>query len=76
MKDDLVKGLQKAKEKPGNSTDVMSEWDLVQEKVSVSEQGHTDNTSGNVITSHLLNALNINVNFSSPKSLNIMMTIW
>ncbi|XP_030274173.1 leukocyte surface antigen CD53 [Sparus aurata] len=34
VKDDLVKGLQKAKEKPGNSTDVMSEWDLVQEKLN------------------------------------------
>lgn len=50
MEEDLVTGLKKAKEKSGNSTDVMSEWDVVQQNVSVSEQGHTDNSPGNVIT--------------------------
>ncbi|XP_036954604.1 leukocyte surface antigen CD53 [Acanthopagrus latus] len=33
VEEDLVTGLKKAKEKSGNSTDVMSEWDVVQQNL-------------------------------------------
>lgn len=38
LKADLTKGLEEAKGKHGNSTNIMSEWDFVQEKVRLLER--------------------------------------